>query len=487
MASVQWDKTGPLVVFTGPDGRRRKMRLTELAKNKSGDVVKDERSQEQITVFVAKLKKLIASAKHGHTLDDELLAWTSTDTKKRGRIGEAIREKFVEYGLLHAADVAVRKVPLLGEFLESYIAERRDVKLGTEIFYRQTQTNLLQYFGADKPLHEVTKGAAKAFRAWLLTKKEAKGAGLAEMTARRRCTMSSQFFTAALEHGYIEANPFKGVGGSVRSNRARVRFISLADSLKVMEACPDNETRLVFALARFGALRTPSETFRLKWEDVNWAENKFLVHSPKTERHADGGQRWVPIFPELRPLLDQAWADAPSAPPMPDKSLPEAERARIMVEREAASYVIQRLRNHANLGVLFARITKGAGLVVWPKYFQNMRSTRQTELVTITGSLADACTIVGNKTATAMEHYHQMTDGTMNKAGTTVTPDLSGGAFLGRPVLTSDALRCSSTTREGANEQRRTLVDTAGDEINTASDRPGGIRTHDQGIMSPLL
>lgn len=477
MASVQWDKTGPLVVFTGPDGRRRKMRLTELAKNKSGNVVRDEAGQERITLFVAKLKRLIAAAKHGHALDDDLLAWTSSDPKKRGRIGDAIREKFVEYGLLQDA-AEVKKIPTLGEHIEQYIAERRDVKPGTEIFYRQTQTNLLQYFGADKPLAEITKGAAKAFRAWLLTKKEAKGAGLAEMTARRRCTMSSQFFNAAVEHRYIDTNPFRGVGGSVRSNRARVRFISLADSLKVMESCPDNETRLVFALARFGALRTPSETFRLKWEDVNWAENKFLVHSPKTERHADGGQRWVPIFPELRPLFDQAWAEAPTPPPMPDKSASEAERSRIMAEREEATYVIQKLRHHANLGVLFARITKRAGLFVWPKYFQNMRSTRQTELVTITGSLADACTIVGNKTATAMEHYHQMTDGTMNKAGSTTTPDLSGGAFLGHPMRASGALRCSSTPGESANEQRRTLVNTAGDEITTVSDRPGGIRTY---------
>lgn len=261
--------------------------------------------------------------------------------------------------------------------------------------------------------------------------------------------MSSQFFNAAVEHRYIDANPFRGVGGSVRSNRARMEFISLADSLKVMESCPDNETRLVFALARFGALRTPSETFRLKWEDVKVKENKFQVHSPKTERHADGGEPLGADLPELKPLLDQAWAEAPTMPPMPDKSVPEAERARIMAEREAASYVIQRLRHHANLGTLFKRICKRAGVIAWGKFFQNMRSTRQTELVTITGSLADACTIVGNKTATAMEHYHQMTDGTMNKAGSTTTPDLSGGAFLGHPMRTQ---RCPTLLIDSRRE-----------------------------------
>ena len=28
--------------------------------------------------------------------------------------------------------------------------------------------------------------------------------------------------------------------------------------------------------------------------------------APKT-KHEDGGERWVPIFPELKPYLDDAW------------------------------------------------------------------------------------------------------------------------------------------------------------------------------------
>jgi integrase len=76
------------------------------------------------------------------------------------------------------------------------------------------------------------------------------------------------------------------------------------EAAKVLEACPDVEWQLIFALARYGGLRTPSETLALKWSDVNWEARMFTVRSPKTEHPEDGGIRVVPIFKELRPYLD---------------------------------------------------------------------------------------------------------------------------------------------------------------------------------------
>jgi hypothetical protein len=39
-------------------------------------------------------------------------------------------------------------------------------------------------------------------------------------------------------------------------------------------------------------------------------EGRFLVRSPKTEHHEGGAERWVPIFPELRPHLEEAFERA---------------------------------------------------------------------------------------------------------------------------------------------------------------------------------
>jgi hypothetical protein len=65
----------------------------------------------------------------------------------------------------------------------------------------------------------VTAGDADEFRLWLLRAKPAKeapkdtagGQGLSEATARRRCTLASQFFRVAVRKGFITSNPFEGV------------------------------------------------------------------------------------------------------------------------------------------------------------------------------------------------------------------------------------------------------------------------------------
>lgn len=79
---------------------------------------------------------------------------------------------------------------------------------------------------------------------------------------------------------------------------------------KVLDACPNAEWRGIVALSPFGGLRCPSEHLRLRWEDIHWDQDRMTVHSPKTERHAAGESRVVPIFPELRPYLVEAFEAA---------------------------------------------------------------------------------------------------------------------------------------------------------------------------------
>src|SRR5262249_8913883 len=70
---------------------------------------------------------------------------------------------------------------------------------------------------------------------------------------------------------------------------------------RVIDAAPDAEWRLLIALSRFGGLRCPSEHLSLRWQAVDWERNRFRVDSPKT------GERWIPIFPELRPYLEECF------------------------------------------------------------------------------------------------------------------------------------------------------------------------------------
>ena len=85
----------------------------------------------------------------------------------------------------------------------------------------------------------------------------------------------------------------------------------MEEYVQLLDACPNQDWRTIMALARIGGLRCPSELQQLRWSDINWEQNRFLVRSPKMERHEGKQERIVPLFPELREELDRHFlADA---------------------------------------------------------------------------------------------------------------------------------------------------------------------------------
>ena len=156
----------------------------------------------------------------------------------------------------------------------------------------------------------------------------------------------------------------------------------------MLAACPDDEWKLLFALSRYGGLRCPSEHMALRWIDVDYVNwTTMTVQSPKTA-HQGKSSRVVPIFPELRPFLQAAWETAP----------------------EGSEYVIRRHRGaNVNLRTQLQRIIANAGLPGWPKLFQNLRSSRQTELAE-RYPIQVVCEWIGNSEAVATKHYLQVTE-----------------------------------------------------------------------------
>src|SRR5207237_227221 len=157
-------------------------------------------------------------------------------------------------------------------------------------------------------LSAITVGDAKDWRRWLTRPKDkdnpkAGGQGLAENTARRRCSIAKQFLADAVERELIDRNPFAKMKGiSVGAKRARDSFVTRNEADAVLKACPDTQWKLLFALSRYGGLRCPSEHLALTWGDVNWERGRITVRSPKTAHHGDGHEeRVMPLFPELLP------------------------------------------------------------------------------------------------------------------------------------------------------------------------------------------
>ena len=260
--------------------------------------------------------------------------------------------------------------------------------------------DLIAHFGERKPLRDVSPGDADEWRRWLLTRKKPLG----ENTVRRHCGRAKQLFRAALRKRMIAENPFGDMKGcSVQANKSREYFVTVLEAAKVLQACPDHEWRLIFALCRFGGLRCPSEVLMLRWGDVDWEQRKLLVRSPKTEHHEGKESRLVPIFPELRPYLDAAWDEV----------------------GDGVEFVISRYRDgNTNLRTQLNRIIHKAGLKPWPKLFQNLRSTRETELAE-RFPLHLVTAWLGNSQVIATKHYLQVTEDHFAQAASKATTDLS--------------------------------------------------------------
>ena len=245
----------------------------------------------------------------------------------------------------------------------------------------------MSYFGADRRLRNITPGDAEDWRLNLLERR------LAENTVRKYTAVAKLFFGDAVKKNIIQSNPFSALKATILPNRERFYFVSREETEKVIAACPDAEWRLIVALARYGGFRCPSEHLGLRWRDIDWANNRMKVHSPKTAHHVGGESRMVPLFPELRPHLEVMFDEAPVG----------------------AEYVLtDRYRSMKTFDLINFRsrlldIIAAAGLKEWPKLFQNMRSTRQTELAETFPSHV-VCSWLGNSEVVASKHYLQVTD-----------------------------------------------------------------------------
>ena len=341
-------------------------------------------TEEDAEVIRKRVTILVESFRADSPPDPSTREWVA-------KLTDALHAKLAATGLvIPRAGTEAPRVPTLGRFLTEYVGKRSDVKRSTATFYGHTKRCLVEFFGATRPLDKITAGDADDFRRWLVSDQ-----GLADNTVRRRCCAAKQFFRNALRRRLITENPFGDMKGcSVQENRERDYFITRADAQKVIDACPDAQWRLLFALSRFGGLRCPSEHLGLRWGDVDWERSRITIHSPKTEHHKGKASRVIPLFPELRPYLDEVWrqADMPGA----------------------AAPVIARYRNDgdnpANLGTQLTKIIRRAGLEPWAKLWQNLRATRATELVAAGWPEYKVCEWLGHTEAVAKKHYWQVTE-----------------------------------------------------------------------------
>ena len=154
------------------------------------------------------------------------------------------------------------------------------------------------------------------------------------------------------------------------------------------------------------------------------------------------------------------WADV--------RSIPEISRTEFVITRYRDS--------NANLRTQFERIIRRAGLEPWEKLFQNLRSTRETELAE-EFPIQVVTAWLGNPEPVARKHYLQVTDAHFAKA--TQNPTQSGAEI--ERTTTKRPLRLSEFPADSA---RFTSVNTntvAEAGLETSSDFAGNSTIGRQG------
>ena len=273
MASIANDPGGRRrILFVAPDGKRPTIRLGKVSR-RAAEAVK------------FRVEQLLAAKLTGHAIEADTARWVA-------ELDPTMADKLAAVGLIPKRGLPVAQTITLAAFIAEYISGRPAMKPNTLKNYRQTERILIEFFGRETMLADVTPGDCDDWHAHEV------GRGQAAATIGRNVKRAKQFFRAAVRKRLIVENPFAEVKAAAQVNKSREFYVTREATEKIIAACPDAEWRLIVALARYGGLRTPSETYALRWGDVDWERQKICVQSPKTEHNSGGESRLMPLFPE---------------------------------------------------------------------------------------------------------------------------------------------------------------------------------------------
>ena len=374
MASLSRDGNGTSRIQFVWGDERRAIRLGKVSTRFADEVLR-------------RVEQLVAHAIQGTGHKDDLSSWIAS-------LPPVIHERFVKAGLVAPRMKAA--APILDEVIEEFL-RLAVAKPATIKIYQQTASSLRIFFGGETILAAITYQRALEWRRWLsephpiLVGRARRRVvrPLAHATQAKRLEVARQIFKEATRWGMIAENPFDGVKGGSKENAARMFYVSREATAAILERCSTPDWRAIVGLCRYAGLRCPSELIGLRWADVDWNRNLLHVRSVKTEHHgAAHAERHVPIGDELREILEGCF------------SVAEDRRAGIVPSVTDGT---------ANLRTEFSRIVARTGLEVWPRLFQNLRSSCETDWLTrYPGRIKAIASWMGHSPAIAMKHYAQI-------------------------------------------------------------------------------
>ncbi len=398
MASLSKDAKGNVTIqFVGGDRHRRSIRLGKI----------NAKTANEVKLKVEHLNALLATKL---PMDADTARWVAN-------IGDALAAKLATVGLVPERPKAVT----LAGLLALYATEREaGNKPGTKTNHRTISNDLTRFFAPNADAKALTEGDARRFLEHL-RKRE-----LASYTIARRIRRVRSIFAFAVKAKIVPADPFAELKVTASLPEDRKAYLPVADAERLLAAA--NPTRrTITALARFAGLRCPSEVFRLRWEDVDFATGRMTIPNVKTAGQTGKEYRVCPIFGALRPHLEDAHELAGPGT-VHVVSGPLGDRIREKMDGPNGS-------NDANVGTTFRKLIKRAGLTPWPRLFNTLRASCETDLLAGGLSITAVTNWLGHSAAIAVKHYDRIPDDQWTRAtgaGAVQKPVQSGADTSGR-------------------------------------------------------
>lgn len=252
---------------------------------------------------------------------------------------------------------------------------------------KNAMRRFFQYFDTETPAAQITKQQAQAFKNWLAVQpiSDRNREPIAEATAAGIIRDVKALFNWTVENELIEKKPFNSVKKGSMTNAARIRYISPADTQRILDACPSQEWRVAFLLWRLQGLRK-NEALLLKWDHVDLSSREMTIPSPKTANTGKSRRR-APIGPTVCAALEL---------------LKEEQRR----TGERSPLVLPGIPTDPRRP--FEKIVIKAGLIQWGRLFQNLRASASTDARRLFGVRFEAETM-GHSPETADKHYITLT------------------------------------------------------------------------------
>lgn len=124
---------------------------------------------EAAAKFERNVESLLSAVRLNETPDEKTRKWLAG-------LDPATYAKLAAVGMVKA-----RESLKIGAFLDSYIDGRADLKPSTVIAIKQTRRDLVEFFGSDRDIREISEGDADEWRQSRVKR------GLGMNTVRRRC------------------------------------------------------------------------------------------------------------------------------------------------------------------------------------------------------------------------------------------------------------------------------------------------------------